>query len=208
MPISSFVETPRFPEDISYGSRGGPTFRTDVFTAQSGFEQRNVLWQDARCKYDVAHGIRDKDDMDTVLAFFYNMRGKATGFRFKDWSDYRLINGNIGTGDGSTTAFQVVKKYTVGSNTFTRNLYKLVTSTLSGVTVNGVAKTEGVDFTVNYNTGVITFSVAPGNTHAIVVGNVEFDVPARFDTDEMSVTLEAFELETWDSIPIVEIRIS
>jgi hypothetical protein len=38
----------RFPEDISYGSSGGPGFSTDIVVTQGGFEQRNINWQVAR----------------------------------------------------------------------------------------------------------------------------------------------------------------
>lgn len=207
MPVPAFVESPRFPEDISNGAKGGPAFKTDVFISQSGFEQRNMLWQDARCVYDVSHGIRDKLDMDEVLAFFYAMRGKATAFRFKDWSDYQLAAENIGDGDGVTTAFQITKTYVSGGNEYVRLIKKIVAASVSGVTVNAVAKVETADFTVDYATGIITFNVAPGSGHDIVIGALEFDVAVRFDTDNMAITLEAWQLESWDSISLVEVRI-
>ncbi len=37
----SFTEI-RFPENISYGSIGGPEFSTDVVTTHNGCEQRNI----------------------------------------------------------------------------------------------------------------------------------------------------------------------
>lgn len=202
MPVA-FVEE-RFPSDISYGSKGGPSFKTSVFESSAGMEQRNREWSKARCRYDVSHGIRDKVDMNNILDFFYNMGGKATGFRFKDWADYKLTNGNIGTGNGVLVAFQIVKKYTVGLNVYTRDIRKPVAGTFT-VLVNAVAQTPGVDYTVDTTTGIITFAVAPAVGHAVVV-SCEFDVPVRFDTDEMFITQEAFELESWDEIPLVEIR--
>jgi Conserved hypothetical protein 2217 (DUF2460) len=35
----------------------------------------------------------------------------------------------------------------------------------------------------------------------------ELDVPVRFDTDQMAVTIESFKLHPWQQIPIVELRI-
>ena len=204
MPLPSFIESPSFPTYVSEGSSGGPGFKTDIFTGQSGAEQRNSLWQNARCSYDISHGIRNKTDMDTVLAFFYNVRGRAVGFRFKDWSDYIVENQTIGNGDGSTTDFQLIKTYTTGAYTYTRDIKKPVSGTLTSLTVGGVPKSEGADFTIDYTTGVVSFGAAPASG-AIVVDYIEFDVPCRFDTDEMPITLEAFELETWDGITIVEL---
>lgn len=204
---TQFIEE-ELPRNISEGSKGGPGFNTTIFTAISGAEQRNINWQDQRCQYDIAYGIQDRADMDSVIAFFYNVKGKAIGFRFYDWTDHSITNGNIGTGDGLTTVFQLVKKYTVGSSTFTREIKKPISGTLSGVTVNAVPKVEGVDFTVDYNTGLITFSVAPGNTFAVVVGSCEFNVPVRFDVDQLPITSEAWEIESTDTgILLVEIKL-
>jgi uncharacterized protein (TIGR02217 family) len=71
------------------------------------------------------------------------------------------------------------------------------------VYVNDVLVTTG--YTVNYDTGVITFSSPVTNGHTVKVRG-EFDVPVRFDSDKLELTLEAFELETMDSIPLVEIK--
>jgi len=204
----SFVET-RFPEDISYGSNGGPYFSTTVYSTSSGFEQRNMNWEDARCQYDVSYGIKDKTDMGVVLNFFYAMRGKAIGFRYKDWSDYKLTQELIGLGDGTTVAFQIIKTYAASTQEYVRTIRKVVTpvvgppAILFEVYVNDVLQSSG--YTVNYNTGIITFDVAPTAAATIKV-TCEFDVPVRFDTDEMEITEEAWELESWDSIPLIEIR--
>lgn len=205
MPIP-FVEE-RFPPEISYGSKGGPSFRTTVFESEAGFEQRNREWAKARCRYDASFGITDKENMLLVLDFFYNMGGKATGFRWKDWLDYKLTAQQIALGNGVLTSFQIIKTYVVGAQTYTREIKKPVPHAQSPFTVlvNGVAKTYTTDYTVNSTTGIITFVVAPPNTHTIVV-TCQFDVPVRFDTDEMLVTLEAFEQNVWEDLPIVEIR--
>ena len=199
---NQFVEE-RFPENISYGSRGGPGFNTDIFTADSGEEQRNQKWSQARCRYDVSHGIRSKDDMMLVLDFFYNMKGRLVGFRYKDWSDYEMPRTSIGVANGVLTSFQLVRGYTVGALTHIRTLRKIVNDTVQ-VWVNNVL-VDPNDYTVNYNTGLITFDAAPTDTH-IVEARCEFDVPVRFDTDLAEISLEAWEQESWDSIVLVEIK--
>lgn len=207
MPLPSFIEE-RFPTEISYGSAGGPAFLTNVFESSSGFEQRTLLWSEARAKYNVATGIKDKVDMDEVLKFFFNVRGKSIGFRFKDWADFQITAQNIGTGDGATTQFNLVKTYVTGAYTYTRRIYKPVSGTITGVTVGGVAKTLGTDFTVNFTTGVFTFTSPPPGAAAIVVGAAEFDVPVRFDTDELPITHEAWLAESLSNIPLVELKIN
>jgi uncharacterized protein (TIGR02217 family) len=39
-----------------------------------------------------------------------------------------------------------------------------------------------------------------------VTADVEFEVPVRFDTDHMAVTIETYQLHNWQQIPIVELR--
>lgn len=205
-----FIEQ-RFPEEISYGSTGGPTFKTTVFEASSGHEQRNMNWSKSRCRYDVSHGIKTHEDMEDVLNFFYSVRGKAIGFRYKDWSDYILDLEQIGVGDGSTTSFQIIKTYSAGPQQYVRDITKIVQPSVGPppvvfeVYVNDTILSSG--YSVDYNTGILTFVSPPTLGHTIKV-SCEFDVPVRFDTDEMEITLESFDLETWDSIPLIEVKVS
>jgi len=39
-----------------------------------------------------------------------------------------------------------------------------------------------------------------------LTADFEFDVPVRFDTDHMAVTIESYRLHAWQQIPIVELR--
>lgn len=203
----TFRETPRFPEDISYGSSGGPMFKTYIYEGFSGVEQRNVTWSEAKHRYEASHGIKNKADMETLRAFFYNARGRGYGFRFKDWSDYELVDENIGTGDGVTDTFSITKTYTTGAYSYVRRIFKPIASGFS-LKVNGVTQTGGgVDYTLDTTTGVITFealSIPAIGEDVTVTG--EFDVPVRFDIDQMSASHEGFEVESWGSIPLVELR--
>lgn len=200
--MPSFHEV-RFPVDISYGSSGGPKFNTTVFEAASGYEQRNINWSQVRAEYNVGAGIRSLDDMQTIISFFMARQGKAYAFRFKDWMDYKIANQNIGTGNGSTTTFQLKKDYTSGSTSFVRTIKKPVSGTLTQVTVNGVPTAV----TVDYTTGIFTFGSAPANGHAVVVSYIEFDVPVRFDDDHLSAQHDFWNTGSAPNIKLVEVRI-
>ena len=67
----------------------------------------------------------------------------------------------------------------------------------------GVATTSG--WTIDSTTGIITFAAAPGAGVSVTAG-FEFDVPVRFDTDELPVTLDIERLGSITSIPLVEVR--
>ena len=192
----------QFPPKIAYGASGGPEFNTSVTTTFGGFEQRNVNWQKARGRWDVSTGIKNKADMDVVIAFFRARFGKAYGFRFKDWADYQAVGQNIGTGNGTLTAFQLTKTYTSGSNSYVREIKKPVTGTVK-IYLNAVLQSSG--YSVDHVTGIVTFSSAPG-AGVIVSADFDFDVPARFDTDQLSVRTDGPGIYVWNGIPIVEIR--
>lgn len=192
----------RFPEKIELGVTGGPGYSTTIVTTISGIERRNANWQQSRGRWDVSSGIKDRDDLGALIEFFRARQGKAYGFRFKDWSDFEAVETTIGTGDGTTVAFQLVKEYTSGSTEVTRTITKPVADTVD-VYLDGMLQASG--FTVDTTTGIVTFGTAP-STDVVVSAAFEFDVPVRFDVDEMSLTQSAFFYGDWSQIPIVEIK--
>ena len=201
----------RFPDDISRGARGGPERRTQIVELASGDEERNASWANSRRRYDVAYGIRRADDLAAVVAFFEARGGRLHGFRFKDWGDYRsalpsaAISPNdqeIGTGNGSLTEFALLKRYSSGAQSWTRAIAKPVAGSVR-VALGGVEQMSG--WTVDTTTGVVTFDTAPAAGVAVTAG-FAFDVPVRFDTDALDVTLDLERLGSITSIPLLEIR--
>lgn len=201
----------RFPDNISRGARGGPERRTQIVELASGAEERNASWANSRRRYDVAYGIRRADDLAAVVAFFEARNGRLHGFRFKDWADFKSClpsqtpgptNQPIGTGSGSATLFQLTKRYTSGAQSWTRAITKPVIGTVT-IALNGTPQASG--WSVSTTSGLITFTTAPAAGVAITAG-FEFDVPVRFDTDALDVTLDFERLGSITSIPLVEIR--
>ena len=200
--MPSFHEV-QFPPDISYGASGGPAYSTTVVAMVSGHEKRNVNWSQARGSWNVANGLKTRDQVAQLIAFFRARKGKAYGFRFKDWTDYQGTNQPLGTGDGTTRTFPLVKRYASGGETETRVIAKPVAGTVR-IYRNGIAMPAG--WTVDPATGLVTFTTAP-TAGSVLTADFEFDVPARFDTDRMDLTAETYDLARWAQIPVVEIRI-
>ncbi len=201
----------RFPDNISRGAKGGPQRRTRIVTLASGDEERNAVWANSRRVYDAAYGVRRADDLATVIAFFEARNGRLRGFRWKDWADYKscLPSGviaatdqMIGTGNGVTSAFQITKSYSSGSQNWKRTILKPVPGKVL-IAANAIPLASG--WTVDTTTGIITFSAPPATGVSITAG-FEFDVPVRFDTDELPVTLDIERMGSIASIPLIEIR--
>lgn len=204
----------RFPASLSFGSIGGPERRTEVVTLVNGFEERNTPWAHSRRRYDAGFGMRSLDDVQVLIAFFEARLGQMHAFRWKDWSDFSSCMASktptfedqvIGIGDGMQTAFYLTKTYTSGAQSYGRPIKKPV---LGSVRV-GVAQDElqeGIDYSVDYETGAISFVNAPDIDLQVTAG-FEFDVPVRFDTDRIQTSVASFQAGDVPSVPIVEVRV-
>jgi uncharacterized protein (TIGR02217 family) len=200
----------RFPTAIAFHSTGGPERKTEIVTLGSGFEERNAVWANSRRRYDVGYGVKTLDDLHDVIAFFEARTARLTGFRLKDFADFKSCPPGaavtpadqvIGTGDGLARTFQLVKTYTSGPASWIRAIGKPVDGTVQ-IAVNGTPVTSGVS--VDATTGLVTFVTAPASGAAIAAG-FEFDVPVRFDTDSLSINLSDFAAGDIPSIPLVEV---
>jgi len=173
----------RFPENLSFGSVGGPERRTEIVTLSNGFEERNTPWK--------LFGFRWKDWTD------YKSSAPSTEVSPMDQA--------IGSGDGAAITFQLEKKYLSGAQAYARPVKKPVEGTVR-VAVDGNELAIGIDFTVDETQGALLFGVAPANGASITAG-FEFDVPVRFDTDRIDSSLGGFSAGEVPSVPIVEVRV-
>ncbi len=281
----AFLESPRFPENISYGAMSGPEFQTHVIVVNSGYESRNANWASARARFDVGHQGRTKEQTDALIAFFRAVKGRAHGFRFKDWTDYQVTLAAGRTLKLPGLKFQLQKLYASGALSELRTIAKPVAGSVQ-VQRNGVTVATGTSagqYTLDKTTGRLTFKedvrigiaaitkanpgvVTTSAAHGFVTGNVidfdmplsmaelhratatitvisptsfsiginttgystyssggaalktvqpsetlywqgEFDVPCRFDIDQMQVEIVDRGIYSWGQIPMVEIRV-
>lgn len=204
----------RFPANLSFGSTGGPERRTEIVTLANGFEERNTPWSQSRRRYDAGVGMRSLDDIEQLIGFFEARQGQMYGFRWKDWSDFKSCAPSqdiqfddqvIGSGDGQTQSFQLVKTYRSGSQSYGRTVTKPVTGSVRAG-VDGVALAEGVHYDIDTVQGRVVF-VDPPETGAAVTAGFEFDVPVRFDTDRIQTSVASFQAGDIPSVPVVELRV-
>ena len=198
----------RFPLDIALGARGGPERKTDVVTLAGGGEQRNGRWVHSRRRYNAGYGVKSRADMQAVLAFFEERRGRLHGFLWRDGIDHSSggpvpLPGDqaIGTGDGTRTVFQLVKRYGAAFDPYLRPIRKPVSGSVR-VAVAGVERTSG--WTVDEATGLVSFAVAPASGGAVSAGFL-FDVPVRFDTDRLDIEWSNFDGAEAPNIPLAEV---
>jgi uncharacterized protein (TIGR02217 family) len=203
----------RFPVAISRGGSGGPERRTEIVTTASGREERNSRWADSKRRYNAGFGVKSLDDIHAVVAFFEERRGRLHAFRWKDHVDFKscapagaitATDQLIGVGDGVTATFQLVKRYGSGL----RDHIRLITKPVAGSVVIAVDGMPALNFALDATAGVVTF--LPGSIPGVgaqVTAGFAFDVPVRFDTDQLSINLAHFAGGDIPEIPVVEVRL-
>ncbi len=201
----------RFPLDIALGSRGGPQRLTDIVTLVSGAEERNSRWADSRRRFNAGYGVKSLADMQLVLDFFEERRGRFHSFLWRDGLDNSSADdGNtvspfdqsIGVGDGIKTQFQLIKRYGGSFDPYDRKVTKPVAASMR-VAVNGVELLEP-EFTLDALNGIVSLATAPGSLQAITAG-YDFDIPVRFDTDNLEIEMAGFDAAIAPNIPVIEV---
>ena len=210
--MDAFAEI-RLPVRLAFGSTGGVERRTDVVQLASGYERRSTPWADGRRRYLIGQGLRKLEDASALVAFFEARRGRLTGFRFKDFTDFASgapgaavspLDQPIGVGDGAAAAFDLAKTYGDAAGGYVRPIRKPVAGTVR-VAVAGV-ELPGTGFAVDPATGRATLAVPPPAGAAVTAG-FEFDTPVRFDVDRIDVTLEGFDAGRVSATALIEVRV-
>lgn len=200
----------RFPLAVGFDAVGGPEFATQVAELASGHEQRNLLWAQARLRYDAGLGVRSEADLEKVVGFFRARRGQAFAFRFRDpmdWSSAEIASDIgprdqlLGTGDGLVTRFPLVKRYGAPEMEEVRRITRPVAGSVR-VSVAGQEVTAG--WTLE-DGGMVQFEVPPAAQAEVCAGYL-FDVPVRFASDRLDVSVSGVRSGEIQSIPLVEVR--
>ncbi len=203
-----------FPTGIALGASAGPKRKTDIITYGSGREQRNARWANARRQFNAAYGVKTIDDLYEVIAFFEERQGRLHSFRFRDPFDHKSckpgatptpFDQRIGEGDGTMLRFELVKAYGQGETAISRRITRPRPESLQ-VAVADQVLVPGTDFFWDDATFQLVFSQnsVPGAGQVITAG-FHFDVPVRFDSDEIITSMSHFQAGEIPAIPLVEV---
>ena len=191
------------PDGFQYSSGAGPGFQTIVQTTGSGHEVRIQRQSQALHRLALVKQLQTPEEAKALKSFAMERRGSLHSFKVRDFSDYSsAANGEatptnldqiIGTGDGTRTTFQIVKRYGyLGPNEYTRTIHLIETGSVV-VAIDAVPTTS---FTVS-STGQIVFSSAPADG-AIITAGFRFFVPVRFTLEyEKWARLQADAFQVW-----------
>jgi len=199
-----------------------PRWSTDIQVVDSGVEQVNQRWVNALHKFMLPDAIREHETYEAIRDHWMAMRGPVYTFPFRDPLDFASValslpntvptlsrvDQVIGTGDGLEVDFQLTKAYTVGAQTYTRNIYHPVVSTVL-VGIDGEdpeAASPNFDWSVSRTTGVVTF-VTPPENGAIITAGFLYDVEVRFGSDDaFEGIVKTYGVSGFADLELIEVR--
>lgn len=151
---------------------------------------------------DDLFGTNLDTDLVTIQGFYEQMLGRFNVFLFDDPNDDNVEAQQIGTGDGTTTAFQLVRSR--GGSTIP--IQCPFTLPAPNIYDNGVLKSVGTDYGISNPGGLVTFVTAPAAGH-VITADFSYYFPVRFDDDVHEH--EQFMVQLWKlkSIKLIQERL-
>ena len=189
----------RLPVDVEVGAQGGPTFSTGIITTASGQEQRTQNWSVARNTYTISYDTSETD-WQAVRAFFYARRGRARGFRFKDWTDFQGVNEPL----------LIVGNFLYVTRNYSDDLGILYQRKITRIVPGTLKVHDGVnDYTALYAESFGRLSLNAGAvlppTAGTLLADYEYDLPVRFDVDDFVLTANTILAASVDNLTLVEL---
>lgn len=189
-----------FPLDLAFGASGGPTRLVDITELANGREVRNTAQSRSRRRYNAMTGVRSVEEARRLADFFEARSGPLHGFLFRDPIDHSsgeavpsMTDQTIGTGDGETSQFQLLKEYDEVSRLITRPREETVRVAVNGQSVSHTLLPGG------------QVQIPVPNIGDVVTAGFLFDVPVRFDSDRLILSLGTHGAASATDVPLIEI---
>lgn len=161
-----------------------PEFSTVVRTASSGQETRVALWAAPRWRFTLTYDLLRADatqELQSLMGFFLARQGQYDSFLYRDPDDGAVTGQPIGTGDGTTAAFQLVRA--LGG--FVEPVRAPDLGSALNIYLGGVVQPSSAYSVSGWGTsapGMVTFTAAPPAGTAITA-DFSFFFPVRFSAD-------------------------
>lgn len=221
-----FVDEYLAPNVPGYPCVAAPRTKTTIQVDAGGGERRNQEWEHPLHRYVLPEAVARKwDVVQSLMNHWRVMRGPWRSWPWRDPLDFAscdlpapgpkqspaisATDQVIGTGDGFTNSFQLVKTYAVGLETYRRPIYLPITASVI-IAVDGIL-IDPASYEVSRPGGVVTFGVAPlapdVDHPRIITAGFLFDVEVRFESDDaMEAILRAHRAAGFADVTLIEVR--
>lgn len=174
-----------------------PTWSTTRHRSVSGRTVRVSNFSAPLWRFSIRHNVLRQrialPELATLLSFFNTRQGQYGFFFFLDPTDYTVTNQGTGTGDGTTTTFQLIRTLNLGGvHSAVEPVYALWEQPV--VKINGTTISTAA-YVVN-SWGQLVFTTAP-ILGGVITWSGKFLHVCHFLDDEMS--MEQLTSDLWSS---------
>jgi uncharacterized protein (TIGR02217 family) len=164
-----------------------PKWSTGRAVAASGRDVRVAYWSYPLWEWELNFEfLRDgisPSELKLLIGFFNATYGGLTGFLFEDPDDHAVTAQVIGTGDGTTLSFVIVRTYGGTAGTSTEPIGYVQDGAPLHVYLDGVLQASGYSIdTTNPVAQLVTFDAAPG-AGVVVSIDVQYCYYVHFKDD-------------------------
>ena len=193
----------KFPDNICYDIVNSIIYDTNIIKSKNGREQRIINFSSGKNLYKLIYKFQNKNEIEKIVNIFNIVKGRANGFRFKDWFDYRIEKQQIAIDDARI--LYLYKDYRIDNVVYRKRIYKPVENSIE-IFINGEKDNSIIKF-VDYDNGTIEFYdnllVNSGNKIEI---SCEFDIPVRFNSDKLNIITKNKNQYETEPIELIEIE--
>jgi uncharacterized protein (TIGR02217 family) len=196
------MNIPVFPSlpGLAWSIKRSAELNTIKHEAISGKNIRIANWTYPKYHYEVPlnflRSAAAYQEWQTLEGFYNSVNGPAGLWAYDDSNDDTATNEGLGEGDGTTTAFQLVRAFGGQAGPVF-----LVNGTPT-ITVGGTPTTA---FSVSAY-GVVSFTAAPA-AGALVAWSGNFYMPCQFDDDKLDVENFMFQLARVKSLKFSTVKL-
>jgi uncharacterized protein (TIGR02217 family) len=163
-----------------------PVWDTTVQQAISGKETRIARQSYPRWKWEISFAVLRSagafQELQQLVGFFNSLQGQWDTFLYQDAEDNAVTGQNLGTGDGATAVFPLVRSF----GGFTEPV--LAPNAVGNIYINGAAlpsSAYGISSWGNANPGYVTFLSGPAAAGAVITADFSFYWPCRMQGDSL-----------------------
>ena len=178
-------------EDVDYGFKGGPRYKTNVGDYPNRLEDRDSEWKYPKHEFNASWGDISDEKRDHVLAGFHVCRGRKHSIMFKDWNDFEIVDQPLIVLPATTAPIQLYKTYTPYGPDYmsVRPIQAFKHCNIVDVDDNLVAGT--LDEYTGLFTPDLEWSADP-----YFIRDAEFYVWVRYDNDYSELTINSWRANT------------
>lgn len=210
-----------FPDDVGRALNIGRSWLTRIIEGElNGAEERQGKRSQSVITIECNYVAYDEPSRKAIIDFFEVVEGPMYSFRVRNWLDfeagYEYTNSgwslldpmHFATGDGAETEFQLKRRYEGGSFVAYRKVSKPRNDPDAPVKIykkiSGTWTLQTTGYTIDYATGIVTFSVAPAN--GIEIGWCGlYDLCCRFESETLNSQANNRHVQTQSAIRLKEV---